>query len=378
MYIACTADARKLMKSAYLEDCTAPQETSRFFSWHAHVWPHPFGKIFFLINDLTGFPVIFLKPKVSQLKNFHKVAEDSIRESFSDLGIKSEHIDRYFEKAGAIKLHGKTSRAITSRITQWKNYFLSRLADFETSPFDANKLTQPLMARQLGFAWSSPDKKTFDEPEILVGKAFSELLGIEEDKLSTVESYVLEIELMLLNNRKVTRTVVLPANATLNQLHCLIEQSFGWKQFYHAHRFYLKQRNSGPYSENQTAFENPLCIAEFTDEELISETTVTIKEALTLPYDLWCEHDLGAGWMHKITLKKATVLPKRIWLILEAMGNCPPDDVGGPAGFEDFLMSINDANNPKREALVKWYQEQTNHRCSFEDINRYLSRGAEL
>lgn len=377
MYIACTADARKLMKSAYNEDCAAPEEISDFFSWHAHVWPHPFGKIFFLINDLSGFVVIFLKPKVSQLKDFHQVAEDAIRESFLEYGIKSEHIDRYFEKAGEIKLHGKTKRSITSRITQWKFFLINRLSEFEISPFDANTLTQPRLARQLILSWPGQDKKSIDCPGNFLIEAFSKQLGIEEDKLSAVESCVLEIELMLYN-RKVTRTVVLPANATLNQLHKLIEESFGWKQYYHAHRFYLKQKNSGPYSENQTTFENPLCVDEYTDEDLISETTVTVKEALALPYDLWCEHDLGDGWMHKITLKKAAVLPKRTWLILEAMGNCPPDDVGGPAGFEHFLMSINDANNPAREQLVEWYHHQTRHRCSFEEINSSLSRSAEL
>lgn len=377
MYIACTANARKLMKSAYNEDCTSPEEISELFSWHAHVWPHPFGKIFFLINDLTGFPVVFLKPKVSQLKNFHKVAENAIRESFLEYGIKSEHVDRYFEKAGAIKLHGKTSRKITSRITQWKYFLMSMLSKFEISPFDANTLTQTRLARQMIRTWPSPDKKDFDYPGNYLIEAFSKQLGIEKDKLSAVESYVLKIELIL-NNSKVTRTVVLPANATLNQLHKLIEESFGWKQYYHIHCFYLKQKNSEPYSENLTTYENPLCIDEFSDEVLISETTVTVKEALALPCDLWCEHDLGDGWMHKITLKKTEVLPMRTWLVLEAIGNCPPDDVGGPTGFEDFLMSVNDANNPDREELIEWYRQQTSHRCPLEEINRSLSREGEL
>ena len=41
--------------------------------------------------------------------------------------------------------------------------------------------------------------------------------------------------------------------------------------------------------------------------------------------------------------------------LIDATGRCPPEDVGGPWGYEDFLAALADPQNPRHAELVEWY-----------------------
>ena len=68
-------------------------------------------------------------------------------------------------------------------------------------------------------------------------------------------------------------------------------------------------------------------------------------------------YDFGDGWEHRIKLLKIddaepdTVYP----VLLEAAGRCPPEDIGGPWGYGDFLEAIEDPDHERHEELTEWY-----------------------
>jgi hypothetical protein len=43
--------------------------------------------------------------------------------------------------------------------------------------------------------------------------------------------------------------------------------------------------------------------------------------------------------------------------LVEAEGRCPPEDVGGPSGYEEFLEAIADPEHPDHDELTKWHSE---------------------
>lgn len=43
--------------------------------------------------------------------------------------------------------------------------------------------------------------------------------------------------------------------------------------------------------------------------------------------------------------------------MVEAEGRCPPEDVGGPLGYEHFLEAIADPGHPDHEELAEWHDE---------------------
>lgn len=372
MKIACTAKARELLKSS--EFIATDDVGTDFFSWHTHVYLHQRRKILLLINDLTGFPVVLYRPKAAQLKGFESVATDAIREAFLEYGVKPEHVDRYFEAAGQVQLVSKTSRSVLSRLTEWKDVTMMALNRCAFSPFDENRLTQPAFARKaFPITWTN-----YDRTADLITEAFFSHLNVAAEDLYEVESLELQVQLML-EKHHISRRIVVPANCTLDILHRVIKNSFGWGN-HHQHQFLLMPKGS-------TWLYNPTDIniysadsfgdLEFMDENkpFLIDAALTIKKALELPYDLWYEHDLGDSWAHQITLVATHRLPKRTYQVLEAIGDVPPDDVGGESGYEEFLAVMVDKNHIDHENFAAWYEDQTSHRMSMERLNRWLDDG---
>jgi hypothetical protein len=40
--------------------------------------------------------------------------------------------------------------------------------------------------------------------------------------------------------------------------------------------------------------------------------------------------------------------------LLEASGRCPPEDVGGPWGYEEYLTALADADDDRHAELLRW------------------------
>ena len=67
-------------------------------------------------------------------------------------------------------------------------------------------------------------------------------------------------------------------------------------------------------------------------------------------------YDFGDYWEHEITIEKKEDSRKLINPIcLEAEGRCPPEDIGGTNGFEEFLEIMKVKSHPERESYIEWY-----------------------
>ena len=68
------------------------------------------------------------------------------------------------------------------------------------------------------------------------------------------------------------------------------------------------------------------------------------------------EYDFGDGWRHSVILEET--LPRREGtlcpLCLAGGGACPPEDCGGPWGYERFLRAIADPADPEHSAYLEW------------------------
>ncbi|MDZ7605492.1 MAG: plasmid pRiA4b ORF-3 family protein [Cyclobacteriaceae bacterium] len=66
-------------------------------------------------------------------------------------------------------------------------------------------------------------------------------------------------------------------------------------------------------------------------------------------------YDFGDNWTHKITFLKIGVADLEVFsgvpLLVEASGACPPEDVGGPWGYENFLEALSDREAPGAQGL---------------------------
>jgi hypothetical protein len=67
-------------------------------------------------------------------------------------------------------------------------------------------------------------------------------------------------------------------------------------------------------------------------------------------------YDFGDDWRHRVKLEALvdadpeTVYPR----LLSAQGRCPPEDVGGPWGYAEYLEAIADPNHERHADMVEW------------------------
>lgn len=131
------------------------------------------------------------------------------------------------------------------------------------------------------------------------------------------------------------RRVQVKSNITLDILHEIIQTAMGWTDS-HLHHFYVNGR----------FYSNP----EFNLEETENENRIKLDRVLTALKDKFAyEYDFGDGWDHQIVLEKIlAVEPETQYpYCLKGKGNCPPEDIGGIWGYQNFLAAVQDKNHPE-------------------------------
>ena len=96
---------------------------------------------------------------------------------------------------------------------------------------------------------------------------------------------------------------------------------------------------------------------EFGDLELLDEDTVPISDVLQVEGDsLRYLYDFGDSWSHEVVLEKSLpagdTTPKPVCIAGER--RCPPEDVGGPSGYREFLEVIFTPGHEEFEHFRAW------------------------
>ena len=127
------------------------------------------------------------------------------------------------------------------------------------------------------------------------------------------------------------RRIQVPSTIPLCCLHDALQAVFGWTDT-HLHHF----EKDGKYwgVPDDEVFED--------DIEIIDEGRVPVSRVLRAEGDsMTYVYDFGDNWRHSVVLEK--ILPtdaatKPVCLAGER--RCPPEDVGGPSGYQEFLEVI--------------------------------------
>lgn len=143
---------------------------------------------------------------------------------------------------------------------------------------------------------------------------------------------------------KVWRRLLVPVTITLPLLHVALVEGMGWGGG-HLHEFVFAD---GRYSA-----------ASFGDEmleDVLDESNVTLQQALGTRKTFTYVYDFGDDWCHKVKVEKIVPLqaPLPLAACLEGENACPPDDVGGPPGYEEFLQALADPAHPEHENMTEW------------------------
>ncbi len=133
------------------------------------------------------------------------------------------------------------------------------------------------------------------------------------------------------------------ADITLYKPHQVLQTVMGWTDS-HLHQFIV---DGGYYGQPDPEY----------DLEIKSERRVRLQQVAREEKDKFIyEYDLGDGWEHVVILKK--VLPPkagvRYPVCLTGRRACPPEDVGGMWGYEEFLEVLRDEAHPEHQQMKEW------------------------
>ena len=176
-----------------------------------------------------------------------------------------------------------------------------------------------------------------------------------------MEVYAIKVTL-LDTSPPIWRRFLVPRDITLSNLHRTLQTLMGWTNS-HLHQFILprqKQANRRQVVGAKIANENRTKLG-----ELIGTVGAT----------LLYEYDFGDGWQHELLLEEVLLGDESFQQICVAGKRCgPPEDCGGPPGFAELLMALQDANHPDHEEVGEWLGDFAPESFSVEEINRRLRR----
>ena len=156
----------------------------------------------------------------------------------------------------------------------------------------------------------------------------------------------------------VFRRVLVPEDINMMQMHFIIQIAMGW-QFAHLFQFSDKRENPSliaclPWEEDDE-YITGRPVEQFKAHELSLKEDFLVR-GIGKPFWYW--YDFGDSWYHKITFQKPTKKDLELFtgapVCIEAFGACPPEDVGGPWGYSDFLTAITNSKHPENREWREW------------------------
>jgi len=163
---------------------------------------------------------------------------------------------------------------------------------------------------------------------------------------------------------KVWRRLLVPLTIDLSRLHVALLWGTGWDggDF---HEFVFGHDHYGATEPGR----------EFPDD-LMPEEDVTLARALGRRKSFEYLYDFGDSWWHKVKVEKivTTDAPIEFAQCIAGENACPPEDVGGAGGYEEFLQALADPDHPDHAGLKEWIGRPFDPRAfDVDEINARLN-----
>lgn len=166
--------------------------------------------------------------------------------------------------------------------------------------------------------------------------------------METVRIYQLKISLDRIQP-SIWRRIQVPADVSLFKLHFILQLSMGWTNS-HLHEYQIDGRVFGDPDND-----------EFGEFDIKDERDYQLQQVLP---DAGVEfsylYDFGDSWQHNLLLEAILeaddCLPSPA--CLGGARSCPPEDVGGVYGYEEFSAAIGDSDHPEHEDFLLWAGEK--------------------
>ncbi|PZH16460.1 plasmid pRiA4b ORF-3 family protein [Streptomyces sp. NTH33] len=173
------------------------------------------------------------------------------------------------------------------------------------------------------------------------------------------------VELADVDDPRVWRQLLVPADIRLDRLHPVLQDTMGWQNC-HMHAFTIDGVQYGR-SGGELGFRD--------------ERTATLA-ALLKPGDRFVyTYDFGDSWEHLITVEQFQTASAGLHHphCVDGAGACPPEDCGGAPGYSDLKVILADPGHEEHHAMLVWLglrsaREFAPERFAPDEVNARLLR----
>ncbi len=145
---------------------------------------------------------------------------------------------------------------------------------------------------------------------------------------------------------RVWRRLLVPGSVRLDKLHRILQAAMGWADC-HLHSFEIDGERFGPHDDDEF------------DEDELDEAMFTVEGAIGSAGQFTYVYDFGDFWVHDVTIERAgeAESSSKHAVCLDGANACPPEDVGGPWGYQRLLSVLADPSHEEHEELSEWIGE---------------------
>jgi hypothetical protein len=160
------------------------------------------------------------------------------------------------------------------------------------------------------------------------------------------------------------RRILVTSDTSLQELHHILQIVMGWED-YHLHMFDIGGQVFGDPDDD-----------EYGDFGTKAEWRYKLNQVVPGPGSKFeYEYDFGDSWVHIVQVEK--VLPEeegvQYPVCVKGKRSCPPEDVGGIWGYQEFLEAMQDPDHPEHEEYTEWIGDEFDPEAfDLEEINAYL------
>lgn len=361
MIITCTKEMAEKLKTKGIERSSVEnyEKSDPFYSWYLHYASIGRHEMIFAYNMATKYVVVLLNLTKADVKKPADSLKAGIARAFRNERVPKDYIEEYLSNCKDVQLCEYRDEKIedTLRLLQ----FMMMRRGEPITPGDRVRCHftgDPFMTDGV------------PAEEMVLRELYRMRNHTMENYCSMVqvETYRLKITLELFE-QKVYRIIEIPSDYTFAMLHDVLQLVFGWDNE-HLHEFYTKNTPKGRWtseiiSRNADAMD---------ESRTYYEDNTQLKDIL--PGAKYCVYwyDFGDDWKHDIKLQKVFVNDCRHPKLIKSVGETPPEDVGGPYGYERFLAAIENENDEDHEEMMEWKEGWEDYRRSAEQINQILER----
>ena len=178
-----------------------------------------------------------------------------------------------------------------------------------------------------------------------------------------MQTYTLRVQLQDIAP-PIFRRIIVPASIPLARLHKAIQIAMGWENYH----LYLFEIGRNQYGEGCSEWN------EYDQRVLNAKRTVLADVVSTKGARFLYTYDMGDGWDHEITVEAIEEHPSAEIRCLAGQRSCPPEDCGGPYGYQELLEKLFDPTHPEHRDMTDWAGDFAPEHFSLDAANRRLGR----